>query len=209
EVPLLDRLSLDFRGDLGGLPAASRLTWVWWATCATGRTCRCSRRSRGWRRGTAWSPTSTSSAATTRSNSPCAACSWASGSRSERTMLNAATSASVRRTDARLVDEALGGGVDLARAAACGLVDVERSALHDGARRRRHGHLVVDLPLVIRVLEVGVVDAAELEEHLDEVRLPLRDEPGHVLGRAPYLAHAEMLAIQHLLGRDQLLIELV
>src|SRR5262249_54762759 len=27
EAPLLDRLSLDFRGDLGGLPAASRLTW--------------------------------------------------------------------------------------------------------------------------------------------------------------------------------------
>ena len=27
EVPLLDRLSLDFRGDLGGLPAASKLAW--------------------------------------------------------------------------------------------------------------------------------------------------------------------------------------
>jgi hypothetical protein len=27
EVPLLDRLSLDFRGDLGGLPSGSRLTW--------------------------------------------------------------------------------------------------------------------------------------------------------------------------------------
>jgi hypothetical protein len=27
EVPLLDRLSLDFRGDLGGLPASSKLTW--------------------------------------------------------------------------------------------------------------------------------------------------------------------------------------
>jgi hypothetical protein len=27
EVPLLDRLSLDFRGDLGGLPAASKLNW--------------------------------------------------------------------------------------------------------------------------------------------------------------------------------------
>jgi hypothetical protein len=27
EVPLLDRLSLDFRGDLGGLPASSRLNW--------------------------------------------------------------------------------------------------------------------------------------------------------------------------------------
>jgi hypothetical protein len=51
-VPLLDRLSLDFRGDLGGLPTGSKLTWVWSATCATGRTCRCSRRSRGWRRGT-------------------------------------------------------------------------------------------------------------------------------------------------------------
>jgi hypothetical protein len=27
EVPLLDRLSLDFRGDVGGLPAGSKLTW--------------------------------------------------------------------------------------------------------------------------------------------------------------------------------------
>jgi hypothetical protein len=27
EVPLLDRLSLDFRGDLGGLPSGSKLTW--------------------------------------------------------------------------------------------------------------------------------------------------------------------------------------
>src|SRR5262249_34443909 len=27
DVPLLDRVSLDFRGDLGGIPAASRLTW--------------------------------------------------------------------------------------------------------------------------------------------------------------------------------------
>jgi hypothetical protein len=27
EVPLLDRLSLDFRGDIGGLPASSKLTW--------------------------------------------------------------------------------------------------------------------------------------------------------------------------------------
>lgn len=27
EVPLLDRLSLDFRGDVGGLPSGSKLTW--------------------------------------------------------------------------------------------------------------------------------------------------------------------------------------
>src|SRR5262249_49291569 len=50
--------------------------------------------------------------------------------------------------------------------------------------------------------------AAELEEHADEVRLPLRQQLGHVLGGAPDLARAQVLAVEHLLRLDQLGVEL-
>ena len=87
-------------------------------------------------------------------------------------------------------------------------MDVERVALHRLARRGRQGHLVVYRALVVGVLQIGIVDAAELEQHLDEVRLPLREQLGHLLGGAPDLPHAEVLAIEHLLRADELPVEL-
>src|SRR5262249_9511814 len=141
----------------------------------------------------------TSAVAPTRT-SRCADRWWGSASGSE--------TPSVCGAHAGLVDEVLGGGVDLAAATARRLVDVERAALDLGARRRRQGDLVIDGQGVIRELELRIVNAAELEQHLHEVRLALREQRGDLFRGAPDLPDPEVLAIEDSLGVDELLVEL-
>src|SRR5262245_59694739 len=85
---------------------------------------------------------------------------------------------------------------------------VERAALDALARHRWQGDLVVDGQGVIRELELRIVDAPELEEHLHEVRLALREQGSDVLRRTPDLPDPEVLAVEDRLGVDELLVEL-
>ena len=83
------------------------------------------------------------------------------------------------------------------------------SSFRSGARHRRRGRReqVLDLALVLAVLPVGVVDLVELPDHPDEVGLPVQQLPGHDAGGLGQRRHAQVLAGQHRLGLDQLLVE--
>ena len=61
---------------------------------------------------------------------------------------------------------------------------------------------------MVRHLQLRIIDAIELEEHLEEVRLAMGEQARDGRGRAPELLRPEVLAIQHLLRPHQLLVEL-
>src|SRR5439155_200427 len=77
------------------------------------------------------------------------------------------------------------------------------------ARAPGQPHRVAHRPRVVREQPLDGVDAAELPEHAHEVRLPAGEEPHgdaeDVVERAP----AEVLAVQDVLGADELAVEAV
>ena len=60
---------------------------------------------------------------------------------------------------------------------------------------------------MVRQLQLGVVDAVELEEHPEEVRLAVGEETRDGLAHAQELPCSEVLAVEHLLRLHQLRVE--
>src|SRR5437868_15034367 len=73
----------------------------------------------------------------------------------------------------------------------------------------RWTHRVLQRLEVIVVLPLARIDASELPEHAEEVRLTAQREPQGERCRGAKSSNAEVLAVQHGLGLHQLLVETV
>src|SRR5262245_35127279 len=87
-------------------------------------------------------------------------------------------------------------------------MNVDRPGIDQVPRLRRRGELIANGPSMVGDLEVGIIDAVELPEHLERAGLAAGQVAREDSGERPECPPAQMLAIEPLLRADELLIKL-
>src|ERR1700733_683694 len=85
-------------------------------------------------------------------------------------------------------------------------MDIQIFTLDRGSKGPLRNLIANRLAVIIEKL-LGVVDTVEFPEALDEVRLPPHQQPAGEESDFPHRSPAQMLLIEHLLGLDELAIE--